>query len=342
MTNIILCGGSGTRLWPISRSIKPKQFIKFFDEKSLFQMTVERNMLISSKQFIVSNAEQYFLAIDQLKELDVGESSFLLEPIGRNTAPAIALACFSLPLDEVVLVTPSDHLIKNTKAYIQAVKKAMVLANEDNLVTFGISPKYAETGYGYIESNNERVERFHEKPDIESAKEYLKSGNFYWNSGIFCFKVGVFLKELKQYSSSIYEASKLAFENAQNDGLLRISHEDMLNIPEDSIDYAVMEKSTNVKMVQSDIEWSDLGSFESLYEELNKDKNGNTQYENLYTIESKNNFIYAKDKVVALIDIEDLVVVDSEDALLISKRGSSQKVKKIVERLKANQMEIKS
>ncbi|AXX91776.1 mannose-1-phosphate guanylyltransferase/mannose-6-phosphate isomerase [Malaciobacter molluscorum LMG 25693] len=343
MTNIILCGGSGTRLWPISRTLMPKQFVKFFDDKSLFQLTVRRNSKICDNQFIVSNAEQYFLALDQLEELNKNNNRYLLEPIGRNTAPAIALACFSLDAEEIVLVTPSDHLIKDEKEYSKVLKKAQNLANENNLVTFGIKPTFAETGFGYIETislEKEDVKAFHEKPDFDTATKYLKSGNYYWNSGMFMFKAGVFLEELKKYSPKIYESSKKSIENISNSELIRIKYEDMINIPEDSIDYAVMEKSDKVKVVSSDISWSDVGSFDSLYEELPKDEKNNTINENLINIDSSNNLIYTQDRKVAIIDIEDLIIIDTEDALLISKKGSSQKVKKVVKRLNEESSEL--
>ncbi len=334
MTNIILCGGNGTRLWPISRTLMPKQFVKLFDDSSLFQLTIKRNQNFCNEQFIVSNVEQYFLAKDQLEEIKIKNSKFLLEPFGKNTAPAIALACFALKPDQIVLVTPSDHIIKDENAYNQVLLKAKKLAQEDFLVTFGIKPTYAETGFGYIKANGEDVIAFFEKPDLKIAKEYLKSGNFYWNSGMFCFKVSVFLDELKKHSPDIYKTSKIAFENATKDPIYRISYQDMANIPEDSIDYAVMEKSKKVKVVASDIGWSDLGSFDALAKEFETDKYGNTKNQNHIAINSKNNFIYSKDKLIATVDINDLIVVDTPDALLITKKGNSQKIKDIVKELK--------
>lgn len=330
MTNIILCGGSGTRLWPISRTLMPKQFVKIFDKKSLFQLTVERNAELCENQFIVSNAEQYFLALDQLEELGGSNTEYLLEPIGRNTAPAVALACMAADPEEVVLVTPSDHLIKDEDAYGRVLKQAQLLALEGHLVTFGITPAYAETGFGYIEADGLDVKAFHEKPDSETAQKYINAGNYYWNSGMFCFKAGVFLKELEKHSSQIHEASKRALENASRDEMIRIKHEDMSAILEDSIDYAVMEKSDKVKVVPSDIGWSDLGSFDALYHEMEKDQNGNTLNANHISIDSKNNLIYGNERKIATVDIEDTIVVDTGDALLISKKGSSQKVKEVV------------
>lgn len=343
MTNIILCGGRGTRLWPISRTLMPKQFVKLFleegaekkDEKSLFQLTVNRNEKTCNAQYIVSNTEQYFLALDQLEELNKINNKYLLEPVGRNTAPAIALACMSLPKDEIVLVTPSDHLIKDENEYVNILEKAKELADNNNLVTFGITPTFAETGFGYIESQNTYdVKAFHEKPDFNTATKYLKEGNYYWNSGMFMFKAGVFLEELKKYSSKIYETSLKALENSSKDLIIRIKYEDMMNIPEDSIDCAIMEKSSKVKVVPSNINWSDVGSFDALFEELPKDENNNTVNKNHVSIDSKNNLIYGSSRKIATVDIEDTIIVDTGDALLVSKKGSSQKVKKIVDQVK--------
>lgn len=341
MTNIILCGGNGTRLWPISRALMPKQFVKLFNNKSLFQLTVERNSKLCSSQLVVSNTEQYFLALDQLEELNKQNNKYLLEPLAKNTAPAIALACLSLDENEIVLVTPSDHLIKNEDEYKKVIEKAKEFAYEDKLVTFGITPTFAEIGFGYIESvNNFDVKAFHEKPDLQSATSYLKAGNYYWNSGMFCFKAGVFLSELKKYSPEIYNQSIEAFNNASKSEIIRIKYEDMASIPENSIDYAVMEKSNIVKVIPSNIAWSDVGSFDSLFEELPKDENFNTVNFNHISIDSKNNLIYGKDRKIATIDIENLIVVDSGDALLISKKGSSQKVKKVVEKLKETNSQL--
>lgn len=334
MVNIILCGGSGTRLWPISRTLMPKQFVKLFNDKSLFKLTVERNRKLCHSQMIVSNTEQYFLALDQLEEIGEDHNNYLLEPIGRNTAPAIALACLTLDKEEVVLVTPSDHLIKNQTAYEYVLNEAKNIAQQNYLVTFGITPTSPETGYGYIEGDGYEVKAFHEKPDITTAKKYLEDGNYYWNSGMFCFKAGVFLEELQKYAPDIYEKSVIAFQNANKENMIRIKINDMLQIPEDSIDYAVMEKSCKVKVVPSDIGWSDLGSFDAFYDELEKDINGNTINHNHIAIDSKNNFVYGHERAIATVDVEDMVIVDTGDALLVSKKGSSQKVKQVVEKLK--------
>ncbi len=328
MTNIILSGGSGTRLWPLSRTLMPKQFLKLFDDKSLFQLTVKRNAKVCDTQCIVSNVEHYFMAQDLLEEEPVYSAqnvNFLLEPVGRNTAPAIAVASFLLDPDEIVLVTPSDHLIKNESAYIDAIERAKVFAEDGFMVTFGITPTFAETGFGYIEADGHDAKSFHEKPDKGTAEAYLKAGNYFWNSGMFCFKVSTFLKELEKYTPKIYAASKKAFDNARKGEMTRIVKEDMMQIPDESIDYAVMEKSQKVKVVSADIGWSDVGSFDALSGELSSDENNN---------------LILSDKTVELIDIEDSIVVDTGDALLVAKKGSSQEVKEIVSRLKKEGSEL--
>ncbi len=331
MTNIILCGGYGTRLWPMSRVSTPKQFLKIFDGKSLFELTEERNKNFCENMLIVSNSEQYFLAIDQIESKN---TKFLLEPVGKNTAPAITLASLSVLKDEIVLVTPSDHLIKNLKSYEKVIDEAKKLADEGYLVTFGIKPTYPETGFGYIESDGNDVKSFKEKPDENLAKSYLKSGNYYWNSGMFMFKAGVFLEEIEKLSPEIFQDSKKAFENKKifHQNIIKIALEDMQKIKEDSIDYAVMEKSDKVKVVVADdIGWSDVGSFDALCDELDSDE--------AIEIDSKNNFIKSN-KCVATVDCDDLIVIDEPDALLICKKGSSQKVKEVVKQLKSQNSEL--
>ena len=344
MTNIILCGGSGTRLWPVSRLQMPKQFVKLFDDRSLFQMTVQRNLPLCEQCMIVSNTEQFFLASDQLEEIDVTADRFLLEPFGRNTAPALALACFALAEEETVLVTPSDHLIRNDRNYMDALQKGEALARQGLLVTFGISPSTPETGYGYIERGEAvgteeagyRVRRFHEKPDIQTARHYTESDAFYWNSGIFCFTAGKYLSELKRWAPEIYERASEAFQQARQDRngrVIRIPHEAMESIPESSIDYAVMERSRDVAVVPCDPGWNDLGSFDALYRELPKDTEGNTLNPKHLTVGGRNNLILGSERMIATVDVEDLMIVDSGDALLVAKKGSSQKVRDVVREL---------
>lgn len=338
MTNIILSGGSGTRLWPISRTLMPKQFANLFNSHSLFMMCYERNSSLCEKTLVVSNEQQYFLALDQLESVNARNVKFLLEPIGRNTAPAIALACLSLEYDEIVFVTPSDHLIRDEVAYKNSILRAQEYAELGFLVTFGIQPKDANTGYGYIEANGEDVLRFHEKPDLATAQSYVEAGNFYWNSGMFMFKAGVFLNELKEQSPEIYDTCVRALENSNAENPIRIKLGNMQEIPADSIDYAVMERTSLAKVVQVDIGWSDLGSFDSLDNELPKDTNGNTINEKNISLNSKNNLIINSDRIIATIDVDDLNIVDTKDALLICKKGSSQKVKQVVELLKDNDL----
>ena len=269
MQLVILCGGSGTRLWPVSRSLFPKQFSQLFGDESLFQKTLKRNASVSDSICVVINQEQYFMGLDQLEQLKLNRKfQFILEPVGRNTAPAIALSALAANPDEILLIVPSDHLILNQSSYENVLSQAMELASQNNLVTFGIKPAYPETGYGYIEAADLDVRSFKEKPSLETAESYIKAGNFYWNSGMFCFKAGVFLDELKKFAPDIYENSLLAFNGAKKDSTLRVSMEDMKAIRSESIDYAVMEKSQKVKVIPADIGWSDVGSFDALYDAL--------------------------------------------------------------------------
>lgn len=336
MINLILCGGAGTRLWPVSRSLMPKQFVKLFDGKSLFQKTVARNASHCRGQCIVSNTDQYFLALDQLQSVGAAAPTFVLEPVGRNTAPAIALACLSLPAETIVLVTPSDHLVSDEAAYQKTLAQARKLAEQDYLVTFGIQPTAPETGFGYIEADGENVIRFVEKPNQAKALEYLEQGNFYWNSGMFCFQAGVFLEELQKASPTIFEASLACYKSALRDGeVIRPTLECMQKIPANSIDYAVMEKSSKVKVVPAQIGWSDLGSFDALYQELPKDPSGNTQGQRHLAVNSHNNLVLSRHRQVATIDLDGMMVVDTPDALLVAPRTSSQKVKQVVESLKS-------
>lgn len=347
MIHFLLCGGSGTRLWPISRMNLPKQFCHLVGDKSLFQYTYLRNLDSCNRCVILANQENYFMAVNQIDELHLEKAQntrFLLEPVGRNTAPAVALACFMADEDDVALVTPADHLIGDMDPYRQALQSAKEEAEKGYLVTFGIKATYPEEGYGYIEANKGPkddlwagaldVLSFKEKPDRKTAENYITKGNFFWNSGMFCFKVGVFLSELKQHSPKIYEKSKAAFENNTNErGIYHIDLDDMLKIPKDSIDYAVMEKSRKVKVIPSAFAWNDVGSYDALIDKFPTDQSGNTVLEKHISIDSKNNLIFS-DRAIATVDVSDLIIVDTDDALMITRKGSSQKVQHVVSLLK--------
>lgn len=320
MTNVILCGGSGTRLWPLSRTLMPKQFIRLFNAKSLFDLTLRRNVH-AQKTIIVCNEAHYFLALDECggKKID----KFILEPFGKNTAAAITFAALCCDEDEILLITPSDHLIEDEAEYKKALLIAQSYANQNFLVTFGIKPSEPNTGYGYIKADkNGDVERFIEKPNLETAVKFIKEGEYYFNSGMFCFKAGVFLNEMKKYAPSIVKDVAAAIEGSVNEpNLLKISPNFMDKIEDISIDYALMQKSLNIKMVPLDAGWSDMGSFDELSKKMKSDGEP-------LQIDASENFVIAK-KPTALVDVQNLLVVDTEDALLIAKKGSSQKVKEV-------------
>lgn len=342
MVNLILCGGSGTRLWPLSRQSYPKQFVKLMNNHSLFQETVARNASIFDQFCIVTNKDHYFIAEHQMDEECIEQGRvFILEPVGRNTAPAIALACLNYDPEEIIFVTPSDHLIKDTKSYNEKVNIAVDAAKSGMMVTFGIKPEYPETGYGYIESGELvseslfKAQSFREKPDKLTAEKYLLDGTYFWNSGMFVFKAGIFLEELKKYSPDIFKQSSAAYASASREAensitRISISENAMKKIPADSIDYAVMEKSDNVYVIESQIGWTDLGSYDSIYDVVDKDENGNTIDANVIQIKTRNNLVLSDNRKLALIGVEDLIVVDTDDAVLIAKKGFSQDVKDVV------------
>lgn len=336
MKTVILCGGSGTRLWPISRKSTPKQFAKIFDNESLFEKTILRNKSFSNSYMVVVNKVQLPICQAQVSKDLQKCTDFLIEPVGRNTAPAIALAAMASDPDEILLVLPSDHLIKDMNIYDNCVKQAIEMAQNNKLVTFGIKPEYPETGFGYIEAEGTSVLSFKEKPDEQTAKQYIESGNYYWNSGMFCFKAKTFLDELQKHSPEIFNEAMNTFNNKNTDSKVsNFNLADMEKIPSDSIDYAVMENSNKVSVIPSSFYWSDMGSFDSLYGELEKDQSGNTKIENHCSINSSNNLIIGNKRVIATFDVNDLIIVDTEDALLIGKKGESQKVKLLLDQVKS-------
>jgi mannose-1-phosphate guanylyltransferase len=356
VTNLILCGGAGTRLWPLSRRATPKQFVDLIGGQTLFGRTVARNLALVDSYIIVTGAEQYPLAKAQFKAAAHGEMKvgFILEPLGRNTAPAIALACLGLPPEEIVLVTPSDHEITDQKAYLAAAAVAREAAEEGWLATFGITAAYPETGYGYIEAGTPTrdslflsVRAFKEKPDLSTAEAYVKAGRYYWNSGMFCFSAGRFLEELGRYAPAMLETAKKAREagiavSPKGQGapdVVTIPKAEMEAIPAQSIDYAVMEKADRVAVVPCDIGWNDLGSWDAIYEIRSKDGSHNASNEGLMAINSTRNLVMGPGKRIILLDVEDLIVIDTPDALLVARRSRSQDVKAVVDALKAGGLE---
>jgi len=327
--NIILSGGSGTRLWPLSRQSKPKQFLPIFDEKSLFQHTLERNKDLVDEFMIITNKNQFVQASAQATDLNIALDYKIIEPVGRNTAPAIALAALAVQPEDVLFVTPSDHMIGDADKYKVCLEKAIALAKEDKLVTFGIQPTRPDTGFGYIEFDGEEVLQFREKPDLATAKSFLAQGNFYWNSGMFCFKAATFLNALKTADKKMYDACVSAYDTI-NDGLVGL--EAMKAIPGESIDYAVMEKSNIVKTVASDFAWSDLGSFDAI---IDFQQQGGT-VDNLKEIQGANNknaYAFGDQQVFAN-NIENQIWVTTEDASVVLPYGKSGEIKEIYNKVK--------
>jgi mannose-1-phosphate guanylyltransferase len=332
MVNILLCGGQGSRLWPVARDNYPKQFCKLIGQYSLFQEALLRNKNICEKTIVVTNNKYFSLVKSQINELGLTNNvEFILEPVGRNTAPAITIACLTMDNEEIAFVTPSDHYIKDGENYKELLEKAKTLAEDNYLVTFGVKPAHPETKFGYIKTNGENVVSFHEKPDAHTAQEYFESGNYFWNSGMFTFKAGTFLDRVNKHSKEIFTASKAAFDKRETDeNVITILKSEMEKIPANSIDYAVMEKSENIKMLVFKNDWMDLGSFEAIYAISESDMNGNVSSPDNILHNSRKNLIISDNKTVVLIDIDDLIVVETADAVLISKKGSSQKIKKLI------------
>jgi mannose-1-phosphate guanylyltransferase len=318
--NVILSGGSGSRLWPLSRKSRTKQYIPIFEGKSLFEITIANNLDICDAVLVVGNIDNYELSLTSLKEKRKANYQIVVEAMPKNTAAAIAFAALSVDTDDLLLVTPSDHIIENKEAYQKAVKHAFELATKGNLVTFGIQPNKPETGYGYIQSNGDDVHAFHEKPNKEKAQEFLKQGNYLWNSGIFCFQAKVYLEELNKFRPDILEACKQVMRVKKSDFLDAIATE---KIPSESIDYAVMEKSNKIKVVKGTFEWSDLGSYEALFDYFST--------KGVYVKDS--NLVIAESAHVELHGLENMMVVQSGESILVMPLSQSQSVKKIYENL---------
>ena len=341
ITPVILSGGSGTRLWPLSRKQHPKQYLSLADEQTMLQATIERLQGLEdlAAPVIICNQEHRFLVAEQLQQINIEKPTIILEPEGKNTAPAIAAAAHYIK-NGLMLILPADHIIQDTQAFHQAIKIAIKQAEQDKLTTFGITPAEPNTGYGYIEKSSDmedhacKIKRFVEKPDLEAAKQYLKDGNYLWNSGMFVFTAQNYLKELSKYNPQISERCKQAIEQAKQDyDFLRLDPAEFAKSPADSIDYAVMEKTENAVVVALDAGWNDIGNWSALYQIGEKDKNGNVIKGNAITTETTNSYINANHHMVATIGVDNLIIVDTADATLVVSKDKTQQVKQIVEQL---------
>lgn len=342
---VVLAGGSGTRLWPLSRTAYPKQFIPLIEDTSLFVSTLLRGKKISSvKPIVVCNEEHRFLVAEQLRISLLEQSTILLEPKGRNTAPAIALAALAAMQngdDPLLLISPSDHLIQDDDIFVRVVEEGKLLAQENKMVTFGIEPTRADTAYGYIQLEAlgaNVIKRFVEKPDQDTADTFLASGDYVWNSGIFLFRASVYLAELEKYSPDIFRQTSLAWRNHTIDGdFSRPEQSSFVDSPADSIDYAVMEKSDNVAVVPMTCGWSDLGSWDSLWEESEKDSNNNVIMGDVATLDTSNSYLRSHDRLLTTIGCQNLVIVDTADAVLVADKSRTQEIKNLVDSLKEKQ-----
>ena len=347
ITPIVMAGGSGSRLWPLSRKQFPKQFLTLHGDDSMLQTTIKRlSSLQHEPTMVICNEDHRFSVAEQLRLEDLTNGGIILEPAGRNTAPAIALAAMealTCDKDPLLLVLAADHVIKDEAAFCETVKQAITQAENGKLVTFGIVPTAPETGYGYIkrgqsESDNisYQVQQFVEKPNKELATEYLESGEYYWNSGMFLFKASRYLSELELHRPDIYQACKLAMAATESDlDFIRVNKEAFEACPDESVDYAVMEKTKDAVVVPMDCGWSDVGSWSALWEVSPQDENGNAFEADVIDINTTNSYVYSQERLIATIGLDDIAIVDTKDALLVAKQSDVQNVKKVVEQLKS-------
>jgi mannose-1-phosphate guanylyltransferase len=349
---VIMAGGTGSRLWPMSRELYPKQFLRLHGKLSMLQETVGRLDNINSKDpLVICNEEHRFLVAEQLRQINQLSHNILLEPIGRNTAPAIALAALSAVAngdDPVLLVLAADHVIANTFAFHQAISLALPYATMGKLVTFGIVPTGPETGYGYIHRGDSLaisgdgahdVHQFVEKPDYDTALEYIASGDYYWNSGMFMFQAKKYLSELGKFRPDILAACEKAIETPEPDAaqdFIRVKKEAFIACPDESVDYAVMEKTSEAVVVPLDAGWNDVGSWSALWEVNPKDENHNALTGDIFLHNTSNCYINTDEKLVAAVGVENLVIVNTKDAVLVIDKSKVQDVKKVVEYLKKN------
>ena len=342
---VLLSGGSGTRLWPLSREAYPKQFLPLVGEETMVQATWTRVApLADGAPIVVANEEHRFLVAEQLRQIGAPTPAILLEPMGRNTAPAIAAAALQAMADgedPLLLVLPSDHVVRDEAGFRNAVATAIPAAEAGALVTFGIVPDAPETGFGYIQaeagSDLRKVLRFVEKPDAVTAQSYLDEGGYYWNSGMFLFRASRVLEELRRFRPDIVQAVQAAFDAAKRDGdFIRLDKEAFAASPSDSIDYAVMEKTDHAMVLPVDIGWSDVGSWSALWDVAERDSSGNAHHGDVIAVDSRNSYAYAQ-RLVALVGVDDIVVVDTPDAVLVAHKDRVQDVKLVVAQLKDGQ-----
>ena len=352
VTPVILCGGSGTRLWPLSRTGFPKQFLCLTGQDSLFQQAATRLVQLGnahitvSQPLLVAGEDHRFLAAEQLREANIELGQALLEPAGRNTAPALTLAALSAQSsgeDQVLVVAPADQTVANSTEFTQAMQQAIEEAAGGSIVILGITPDRPETGYGYVKVKGGydtvlAVERFVEKPDAATAQLYLDAGGYFWNAGIFVLKASVWLKVLEQFRPDILQATRIAWDQRREDGLfVRPGEEAFKAIPSESIDYAVMEHAPAVglpiKMIPLSVGWSDLGAWDAVWSVLPKDPAGNAHVGDVLSTDSRNTFVKATSRLVSLVGVDDLIVVETPDAVLVANRKRSQNVKQIVKDL---------
>ncbi|SUW63074.1 Mannose-1-phosphate guanylyltransferase 1 [Buttiauxella agrestis] len=351
---VIMAGGNGSRLWPLSRVLYPKQFLCLKGELTMLQTTISRlNGVECESPVVICNEEHRFIVAEQLRELNKLTENIVLEPAGRNTAPAIALAALAAVRnqpenDPLMLILAADHVIENEEAFRDAVRNALPFAEAGKLVTFGIVPDLPETGYGYIrrgELENPNtpdvdavafsVAQFVEKPDLDTAQAYVASGEYYWNSGMFLFRAGRYLEELKKFRPDILVACEKAMANIDPDlDFVRVDEAAFLACPDESIDYAVMEKTADAVVVPMDAGWSDVGSWSSLWEISTKNQQGNVHHGDVISHNTENSYIYAESGLVTTVGVKDLIVVQTKDAVLIADRDHVQSVKKVVEQIK--------